>query len=242
MSALRVPVSALLPGTLRLDKDAARYVTRVHRLGPNKTFVGFDPVTRTEADVTVTGVTGRRVTCSVGELRPASHVVRCMLWLLQGLTKADAFDRIVRDATALGVTDLVPVTCARSMGSVAGKAALRLDRWKRIAVQASRQCGRGDVPRIVDEQSLLKALSAIPQDAIRLCLSPAATAPMREALSHATSDRPMVVLIGPEGGFDPDEIAQAAREGFAVVSMGSSILRTDTAATAVLGAILAMRT
>jgi 16S rRNA (uracil1498-N3)-methyltransferase len=240
MSTLRVPVSGLQAGFFELDESAARYVTRVHRLSQGAHLTVFDPAARVEADAVIVRADRRRVICDVTLVRAATNVAQRPLWLLQGLSKADRFDLVVRDATALGATDIVPVAFERCDVVVAGQSDARQRRWARISVEASRQCGRGDAATIHPCNNQLQAMAMLPSDAVRLCLWEQAVRPLGELAESIARAPGMVVMIGPEGGLEAGEVELAREFGFEVVSMGPFILRTETAATAVLGAIRAL--
>src|SRR6185312_1201664 len=131
VKVLRLPVDALAEGPSTLPADAATYVTRVHRLGAGDRLLVFDPERAVEADAEVASADRRAVVLTVGPLRPAAMRPSRAVTLFQGVGKGDKLDAIVRDATELGVTRVVPVLCARS---VARPDAARAARWRRIAV------------------------------------------------------------------------------------------------------------
>jgi 16S rRNA (uracil1498-N3)-methyltransferase len=237
---LRVPLGMIAAGMKELPREAATYVTRVHRLGAGEAIVVFDPDAAVEADATVVDVTRRAVTIRIGETRAARCTPSRSVTLLQGVGKGDKFDAIVRDATELGATRIVPVLCERS---VSKPDAARSARWRRIAVEAARQCGRGDAPPIAAPTRFVDAVRAAGRDALSLCFDPAAKQPLAESLAPlrggASPARAVVFAIGPEGGLSDEELAAAATAGFDRVSLGPLVLRTETACAAVLGALLA---
>lgn len=226
---MRVWVADLSAGERRLDPDASKYVARVHRLGPGDRFVAFDPEARLEADAVIVRVDGRSVAVALSEPRQAQALAAIEVTLLQGIGKGDKLDRVVRDATALGAARIVGVETERS---VVQRAEKRSERLRAIALDAARQSGRGDLPRIQVGVRLADALAGVTAER-RVCLDPRAPAPL--SLSGEGS---LALLIGPEGGLTPDEIALAEEHGFVRASFGSLVLRTETAATAVLGAIV----
>ena len=236
---LRLPLDSIAPGTCALPPEAATYAARVHRLGPGDRLVVFDPARAIEADAEIAGVERRGVSVRVGEPRPASLRPARAVTLIQGIGKGDKLDAIVRDATELGATRIVPALCARS---VARPDAARAHRWRRVAVEAARQCGRGDVPAIDPPTELAGALreAAEQADALRLCLTPAGELPLGQALA-VLGARAVVLAVGPEGGLDEEELAAARDAGFATVTLGPLTLRTETVCAAVLGALLASR-
>jgi 16S rRNA (uracil1498-N3)-methyltransferase len=232
---LRVPVEGLAEGTCDLPPEAAAYATRVHRLGLGDSLVLFDPDAATEADASIEAAGKHRVTVRVATVRAARHVPTREVTLLQGVSKGDKLDAIVRDATELGATRLVPVLCERS---VARPDAARARRWRKVAVEAARQCGRGDAPSISAPMSFADAISEASKTALRVCLDPAAPRSLAAAWS-ALGAQPVVLAVGPEGGFTDAEIALAESAGFVRASLGPLVLRTETVCAAVLGALLA---
>jgi 16S rRNA (uracil1498-N3)-methyltransferase len=233
---LRVPLALGESGLRELPAEAATYMTRVHRLGPGDRFLAFDPERAIEAEAEIVEVSRKGATARIEQSRPASRRPERRVTLLQGTCKGDKMDAIVRDATELGATKIVPVIGERS---IARPDAARAERWRRIAVEAARQCGRGDVPRI-EEPVALGALLARERDpeVSAFCLDPRAEAPLGAALAGLGTDREVAFLVGPEGGWSDAEIAEAARAGYAPARLGTLVLRTETVCAAVLGGLL----
>lgn len=240
MSRLRVPVEQLAAGTVQLDQGAAHYVARVHRLARGDRFVAFDPVARREALAEVLSVRRGAVMCRIDELAEASLVASRPLWLLVGVCKADRLEWALREASALGVTDIVPLLVARSVAGSRSFAASRAERWRRICVEGSRQCGRGDVAVLHEAKTLQEAIDLLPAGGHRVCLWEHASRPLREVLSGYQHPQPIVVAIGPEGGFEQAEAKQLEDFEFAITSLGPYVLRVETAVVAALGAIEAL--
>lgn len=239
---LRVPGSSLREGDTWLDEAASRYVARVHRLGPGGALLLFDPDRGQEADAVVVSVEARRVRCSVGPPRPGSRLGVLPVHLVQCLGKGEKPDGVVRDATVLGARGVLLVESSRSVPKLRERADARRGRWREVAVQAARQSGRGDIPELRGPLPFAEALGAIDATiARRLVLSPDAELPLLAALEGVEVDAPGALLIGPEGGLSVDELARAEAAGFLRVSLGTLVLRTETAATAALGAWLAWR-
>jgi 16S rRNA (uracil1498-N3)-methyltransferase len=243
--ALRVPVEGVADGVRELPPDAAAYATRVHRLAVGDPLVLFDPEAAVEAEAVILEVARRSVTVRVATPRAAQRRPSRAVTLLQGVGKGDKIDAIVRDATELGATRVVPVLCERS---VALPGAARALRWRRVAVEAARQCGRGDAPAIGAPISFTDALreEALRASgarrgggaAVRVCLDPGADSPLASAFG-ALAGQAVIVAVGPEGGFTKAELALADAGGFRRVTLGPLVLRTETVCAAVLGALLA---
>ena len=236
---VRVYLADLALGERVLDDAASRYLLRVHRLEEGDAFVGFDPEARLEADGQIVDVRARRV--RLDEPRPASHSSKLAVTLLQAFGKGDKIERVVRDATALGVERVCVVDTERSVVRVddAERADGKRRRWRTIAVESARQSGRGDLPELDGPLPLAKALARLNVEK-KLCLDAAANVSLARALDGWHGERSLAVLVGPEGGLSAEELAIAERHGFERVRLGPLVLRTETAATALLGALIAL--
>jgi 16S rRNA (uracil1498-N3)-methyltransferase len=230
-----LPLASTAAGVFPLPAEAATYVTRVHRLAVGDTFIAFDPERATEADAELVEITKRGAVARIGAPRPAAVLPARAVTLIQGACKGDKMDGIVRDATELGATRIIPAITARS---VARPDAARADRWRRIAVEAARQCGRGDAPILDAPLALGAALAAAPADSLRLCLDPTAATRLGALLQIVGAATNVTILVGPEGGLDEGELDAASRAGFTRARLGGLVLRTETVCAAVLGALV----
>lgn len=231
---IRAPVAKLAEGTRTLDAQASSYLCRVLRLRAGDRFLAFDPEAQTEADTTIDEASGDAARVNVGPVRAATIVVRRPVGLVYALAKGDKVDAVVRDATELGVTHVHLAPSEHAVVKIDdSKRDAKLQRWQRIAEEAARQCGRGDAPRIRLESSLRDALASAYAGGDAFMLDPRATEPLGAHLGkHDTT-----FAIGPEGGFSDDEIALAVSLGYRPVTLGALVLRTETVAAAVLGAL-----
>lgn len=158
--------------------------------------------------------------------------------LCQAIPKAEKMEAIIRHATELGAGRIIPFFAKRSIPRWPPvKSPQKRDRWQRIAVEASRQCGRTDIPEIGEIASFDEMLrSGQPGGLNLICWEEESATGIREILRDPRHEgiKTFLVIVGPEGGFDKDEIAQALPAGFLSVSLGKRVLRVDTAAAAVL--------
>lgn len=180
--------------------------------------------------------TSPRVTVALEEERPSTEPsVRVTLY--QGVPKGDKMDWIVQKCTELGVSRIVPVHFSRCVAQWTGKdAEKKLPRFRRIAAEAAKQCGRALIPEITAPI----AFSALPGRlaAHELSLAPWEEAAGRGVRSHWQGQRDVALVIGPEGGIDEAEIAALTQAGAVPVTLGARILRTETAGLAALTALL----
>lgn len=161
--------------------------------------------------------------------------------LVQGLAKGEKMDSVVRHATEVGVAGIVPVACERSVVRLdARKAASRVERWRSIAKNAAMQSGRADVPEVADLCSPAAAAELLAgATAVLVCweeapLSSTIAQALRAGLERSASpavDARVAVVVGPEGGLTRAEVDafRQANSRAAAVSLGPSILRTETA-------------
>jgi 16S rRNA (uracil1498-N3)-methyltransferase len=237
---LRVPVAGLTAGEHPLGPHVARYVASVHRLRAGDAFIAFDPERGLEADCDVVSITAGDLSARVGPLRPAALVATREVTWVQALPKGEKMDDIVRDATELGATRIIPATTTFTVVKLEGPRLLaRQERWERIAREAARQCGRSDAPEVLSVMPWAEALAAArAPDASAFCLYERATVPMGPRLLEVAAEAtPLVFAAGPEGGLSEDEVGVAIAHGFSVVSLGRFVLRAETVAAATLGAL-----
>ena len=158
--------------------------------------------------------------------------------LAQSLPKGSKMEFIIQKATELGASRIVPFISSRSISRLTGdRATGKAARWRKVAIEASRQCGRGDVPEVSEIISFKEMLRSAEEDTLRILLWEAEDRlGIREILTderYAGADG-FCIVVGPEGGFSWEEVEQARGSGFISASMGRLILRTETAPLAVL--------
>ena len=238
---VRVPIPRLKEGDHALGPRVAHYLDHVHRLHAGDRFAAFDPDRGLEADALVLEVSEKDLVARVGPLRAAAIVATREVTWIQALPKGEKMDSIVRDATELGATRIVPATSSFTVVKLEGpRREARRQRWERIAQEAARQCGRSDVPSISPVLPWSDALGAGEAGRAGFCLYEKATAPIGPALALACgSVGALAFAAGPEGGLSPEEVLQASERGFDIVSLGRFILRAETVAAATLGALRA---
>lgn len=235
VKTLRALVRGLHEGAQPLPPETARYLLRVHRLVDGDAFVGFDGEGR-EARC-VLRFDGESPVAEAQTLTP-SAARREVVWI-QALGKGDKTDAVVRDATELSATRIVLVTTERTIPKLGDKAAQRLARWRTIAEEAARQSLRADVPDVEGPLSLDEALRAHAAE-LSVLLHPGATTRLRPLLDAHPTGASVAFAVGPEGGFSPAEVALAETRSFHPATLGPVVLRTETAAAAVLGALVVL--
>ncbi len=153
--------------------------------------------------------------------------------LCQAIARGERFEWVLQKGVELGVTHFQPMITRRTVHRSPGES--QRQRWERIVREAAEQCGRGRLPQLLPEISFEEAITH--HRGIALLPSTAAARPVRQAL--ATAAWPITAFIGPEGGFDPTEIAFARAAGIEPISLGPRTLRTETAAIVLISLVMA---
>ncbi len=149
----------------------------------------------------------------------------------QGMVKGTGFDSIVRKSVELGVDKVVPVRTNRCISKLSREdLPKKIDRWTRIAEEASKQCGRCKVPEIGPKPISVKEFCLLNQNCdLKLIFWEEEVTIRIKDLSDKRKFKSAAILIGPEGGFSAEEVENSKRYGFQSVSLGPRLLRTDTA-------------
>ena len=224
---------AVQGGRITLRDHEAHHLAVVLRLKPGEQVVVVDGSGR-EHVVRLTLVDPHEAQGEVVETR-AGVTVPIDVILVQGVPKGAKMDDVIRMGTELGVREFIPVLTKRAVAESRGRA----DRWRRIAVEAAKQSRRADVPAVLDPVAFPAALGRLADaDLVLLLWEGERSRTLAEALREARAPRRVALLVGPEGGFDDSEVAEAVGRGAVPVSLGPLILRTETAGMAAVAMVL----
>ena len=159
--------------------------------------------------------------------------------LLLAVFKFDHFEWAIEKATELGVGSITPVLARRTEKHLAQASAKRVERWRRIALEASKQSRRTDTPTIAEPATLKQVLEA--ETAARRVLLSETEQEMSltKALQDVTNGSEVAVAVGPEGGWAPEEMALFTSHRWTHVTLGRRILRAETAAIATMAIVSA---
>jgi 16S rRNA (uracil1498-N3)-methyltransferase len=223
-------------GTAALDGDLFRHIVRVLRLaaGDQLTLVDEQGCTH---DGVIDQVARELVTVKItrSDCEPAQEGSGLRITVCQAIPKGEKIDLILQKGTELGAHDFWLFGGIRSIAKV-GKEQLagKLERWSRIVAEAARQCGRRTVPAVRWFPGAAEAAAAATHDQRLILWEDERNRRLQETLADISAPGSVIVSIGPEGGFDPLETDLFVRHGFRSVSLGSRILRTETAAIAIV--------
>ncbi|KNZ42014.1 RsmE family RNA methyltransferase [Acetobacterium bakii] len=216
-----------------------KHITKVLRLGKGETIEvcdagGTDYLVVLEAPMTNT------ITGTITEAYPSRGETPLMsVTLFQGLPKGSKMEVIIQKNVELGVDVVIPFSSRRSIAQIKDKQDKKIERWQRIAYEAAKQSKRGIIPvigELMDLNSILKESGAF--DLLLLAYEDEKKLSLKDVLTDFGRERDtplkIGVIIGPEGGFDPQEVEVCQLAGVKSVTLGNRILRTETAGMVVL--------
>lgn len=231
------PIPLKAHEVVALPPDVAHYATRVLRLKDGAEITLFNGHGG-QFDATLR-VAGKAADALVGEYHAIEAELEGHITLIQGLPSGDKMDWIVEKAVELGASRLIPVTARRSVVQLnAERRAKRHSHWQRVAQSASEQCGRNRIMQVEEPVSLEACLSAADSDCPLLLCYPEAQQGLQQAIANTSK---LAILIGPEGGWSPEEQQLAMRHNATPVRFGARVLRTETAGLALIAAISALK-
>lgn len=227
-------------GTLEIFGREAHYLSRVRRAAPGARLELLEGSGR-RALAVLESLGRDRAVIRVLESFPAASGTSS-IHLMVAVPRRNLMDRVIRGAGELGAARITPVIAKRAV-MVPGDG--RFERWRRIADEAMRQCGRRSPLKLDPPVPLLDAFDLADTESIRLLMHPRPDVPqMIRVLSPdarpSSSNRPVTIAVGPEGGFEEDEVESARARGFSPIRLGDCVLRVETAAVAAVAVAAAL--
>lgn len=226
------PEAQLSPGSsVTLSEDGSGHVCRVLRLKAGSPLRVFDGQGHEfQAELTEAG---KKAVVRIGESIPeaAQRESPLRMSLGQVISRGDKMDFTIQKAVELGIADIYPLTSVRCNVKLDDKRQdKKVQSWQKIAAAACEQCGRAVVPVVHPIMSAEEFCRSCTSQ-VKFTLDPYSTLRITDlSLNPAAGQNSVTLLIGPEGGFEPEEVQTATQCGFAAVQLGPRILRTETAA------------
>jgi 16S rRNA (uracil1498-N3)-methyltransferase len=214
---------------LKVEGQEVKHIRKVLRLKEGDEITVFDGLGK-EFDGTIVEEGLSTVVIRIENAHSSERDSPLEMTLAQSILKGEKMDYLIQKATELGVKHIIPFLSSRSVPFLEKSTRLkRHHRWERIAIEASKQCGRGVVPKIESLQDYSEMLQAASSNALRLILWEREGMKLKEILERSKEKKQIFFAIGPEGGFSQREIEEGKRVGFIPVTLGRRILRAETA-------------
>ncbi len=230
MPRIFVPAVRIVEHRIRLTPAEARHLLAV-RLRAGATLVVFDD-RGCEHDAVVEQLSARAAALEIRATRPlAARRPGPAVTLMAAILKGPRMDLLVEKATELGAARIVPILTRFTVARPGAGDGARLGRWRRLTIAAATQCGRPDVPEVSPPVDFAAAVAATPPGALGVLFwEERRTVPLSAVYAAHPRAPALVVVVGPEGGFDRGEIETARAAGFEISGLGPRTLRAETAA------------
>lgn len=227
-------------GYCRITGQDVNHIRNVLRMKPGEQIKIRDGISRNYVCM-IEEVEAEEIRARILSEEAESSELPARISLFQGLPKSDKMDWIIQKAVELGVYQILPMATRRAVVKLDGKKAeAKVRRWNAVAESAAKQSGRMIIPEVTDVVSFSKACKMAGQMDCGLIPYELARGmdEAREVFGRIRPGMQVGILIGPEGGFDMEEIEEAQREGILPVTLGRRILRTETAGMAALSILM----
>ena len=223
-----------------ISGEDVRHIKNVLRMRAGEEISVSDRETAREYRCLIKELGDEVIECSLCFVKEADTELPTKIYLFQGLPKADKLEMVIQKAVELGAYSIVPVSCHRSVVKLdEKKAAKKQERWQQISEAAAKQSKRALVPVVERPVSFREAMEfAGEKCALKLLpyelSDPSAMEETRKLINSVKAGGSIGIFIGPEGGFEDEEIELAKKMGFEIITLGRRILRTETAGMTVL--------
>lgn len=241
-----IPPEQFHETTVTIIGGDAHHLIRVMRSEIGDTVICSNGLDR-EALVSLISIEKELVEATILEELPLLNEAAIEVWIAQSLPKGDKLEMVIQKNTEIGATRFIPFVSERTIVQYEEKKAIKLqERWGKIAKEAAEQAHRNRVPIVELPLSWKQTLKLIPQVELALiCYEKESGLQLKQLLKQNFEQQAniplkgkVLILIGPEGGFTVKEISEAEAAGCHSISLGSRILRTETAAMVALTCIL----
>jgi len=223
--------------TIIITGDDAHHISRVLRLKEDDEITVCDK-NGIDYHCSIKSVSKNEVICLILKKEASQAEPPIDITLYQGVPKGDKLETVIQKCVELGAVRIVPVAMKRSVAVIKDKEKKQI-RMQRISYEASKQCGRAVVPSVSQVMSFKEAIAECNlYDLVILPFEAEEDNKLKTVLQNNKTAKKIAVFIGPEGGFDKEEIDAAKNCGIEIVTLGPRILRTETAPLACISAIM----
>lgn len=213
------------------------HIKNVLRMKPGEEISVSNGLDGKEYRCEIVSLSDEQVSCKLRFIKEDGLELPAKVFLFQGLPKSDKMELIIQKAVELGVYEIIPVAAKRSVVKLDEKKEKgKLSRWQTISEAAAKQSKRRIIPRIHSVMNFEQAVAYAKDMDVKLIPYEMAEGmgKTRELIESVKEGQTVAVFIGPEGGFEEEEIEKAQRTGIIPVTLGKRILRTETAGFTVL--------
>ncbi len=215
-----------------IEGSDAKHISKVLRLKPKERIILFDG-TGTEYDAVIDRIGPENVRLSITGSHPCQNESPVEIIVAQAFLKDKKMDELIRRLTELGISRWMPFSARRSVPVPdIKKMGNRITRWNKIATEAVKQCERGKIPEITPVKNLEAVLEAGSGCDAKILFYERDHQVFPPPGSIEAAIKKVLIVLGPEGGFEPKEIKAARSSGFMTAGLGPRVLRAETATVA----------
>ncbi len=213
------------------DKEDVKHIGRVLRLKEEDEVEVCDKA-NVEYICKIASMEKNQVEVKILEKRCSASEPPIDVVLFQGIPKSSKMELIIQKCTEIGINKIVPIITDRTIVQLKDKKSedKKLDRWQKIADEAAKQCRRGIIPKILKPMTYDEMINKVEDyDVVIIPYEEEKNNGIKSVLKTVENAKSVAIVIGPEGGFEKDEIQKAIESKITPVSLGPRILRTETA-------------
>ena len=238
MSRFFVKSNMICGSEITLSEEDSAHLARVLRADIGDMITVCDDI-GTEYEAEIFYISKKEVKAKITDYKKSATEAKVEVTIFQGLPKGSKMELIIQKCVEIGVCRIVPMATVRAVVKINDeKSAGKVKRWNKIAEEAAKQSGRGIIPVVEAPLSFKEAAGKASEfDMAIIAYEQHDKADIKTYLRSKTPKK-IAVYIGPEGGFDEEEIKIAEDSGIYAVSLGKRILRTETAPIALLSVIM----
>ncbi len=232
MNRFYVPFHAGLKD-LWIDSSESHHIIHVKRLKIGDNIIVFNGM-GDEFEAEIEDIEDNRVKVKINQQKAISKENIAGIDIAFAIPKGKRSHLLIQKCTELGAHKLIPINYARSVVKLKDDCSVKIEKWQKIAIEASKQCGRNTITEIGEVVNFDNALkTADNYDLPLFACNQSDSNNLKNTLQEQPKPNNIISFIGPEGGFTSNEIEMARKAGCKFVSLGSRILRVETAAIAV---------
>lgn len=229
------------PREIRILGGDVNHIRNVLRMGPGEQITVSSGEDKKEYRCEIAWIGEEAVTAKIMWVEESGAELPSKVYLFQGLPKGDKMELIIQKAVELGVCEVIPVATKRTVVKLdKKKEEAKQKRWNAISESAAKQSKRMIVPEVKPVMSFAQAVKYAASCDVKLIPYELAEGmeKTKKLFSQIRAGQSVAVFIGPEGGFDEEEITLAAEAGLQPITLGRRILRTETAGMTVLSVLM----
>ncbi len=235
-----VPKDNILENKIIINNDDVLHIKKVLRasVGDELTLCdgkGINYISK------ISKINDKHILCDIISSEKSNTEANIEVTIFQGIPKASKMDYIIQKTTELGIVNIIPCEMSRCVSKIENSkdAKKKVIRWQKIAEEAAKQSGRGIVPTVFEPVKFKDAVNMMKD--YDLVLAPYECEEqnkLNDILKSKNNVKTVAFMIGPEGGYDLNEIKTLSDSNIPTVTLGKRILRTETAGEAVLAMIM----